>query len=371
MIDGGTVRRALFLGVLALSPLRAAETRVHLMFVGDVMGHDAQIASARTADGSHDYRHNYLYIKPILDHADLAVANLEVTLAGEPYKGYPRFSSPDALADALEEAGFDLLLTANNHACDRNEEGLLRTLRTLDERNIPHTGTFASPEERELTYPRIVDVKGVRLAFLNATYGTNMLKVSTPTSVNYLDEKQLEADVAKARAAKADFILAALHWGVEYERGAHPSQKQLARRLIRLGVDAVIGSHPHVLQEIVSLKHKKRLRVVFYSHGNFISNQRDRFRDGGMIGHLELVKDDKGTRPVDWGYTPTHVWKRQTDDIARFYVLPVSFFEEEPDLFALAPDDRAALGQFADDARAHLKGVREYRYRPRLSAEPR
>jgi hypothetical protein len=231
LIDGGTVRRALFLGVLALSPLRAAETRVHLMFVGDVMGHDAQIASARTADGSHDYRHNYLYIKPILDHADLAVANLEVTLAGEPYKGYPRFSSPDALADALEEAGFDLLLTANNHACDRNEEGLLRTLRTLDERNIPHTGTFASPEERELTYPRIVDVKGVRLAFLNATYGTNMLKVSTPPSVNYLDEKQLEADVAKARAAKADFILAALHWGVEYERGAHPSQKQLARRL--------------------------------------------------------------------------------------------------------------------------------------------
>jgi hypothetical protein len=371
LIDGATVRRALFLGVLALSPLRAAETRVHLMFVGDVMGHDAQIAAARTEDGSHDYRHNYLYIKPLLDHADLAVANLEVTLAGEPYKGYPRFSSPDALADALKEAGFDLLLTANNHACDRNEEGLLRTLRTLDDRKIPHTGTFASPEDRDKNYPLIVDVKGVRLAFLNATYGTNMLKVSTPTSVNYLDEKQFAADLAKARAANPDFVLAALHWGVEYQRGADKTQKKLALRLIRLGVDAVIGSHPHVLQEITTRRHKKRTRVMFFSHGNFISNQRDRYRDGGMIGHLELVKDDKGTRPVDWGYTPTHVWKRGAGDAARFYVLPVSFFEEEPDLFALAPDERAALRRFADDARAHLKGAREYRYRPRLSAEPR
>lgn len=353
------------------APLAAGETRVRLMFVGDVMGHDAQIAGAQTGDAGFDYRHNYQYIKPILDHADVAVANLEVTLAGPPYKGYPRFSSPDAVADALKDAGFDVLLTANNHACDRGEDGLTRTLRALDERRIAHTGTFADPAARDQDYPKMVDVNGVRLAFLNATYGTNMLTVSTPTSVNYLDEKQLAADVTKAREAKADFILAALHWGVEYERSAHATQRKLARRLIRLGVDAVIGSHPHVVQEIVSLKVKKRPRVIFYSHGNFISNQRDRYRDGGMIGHLELVKDEKGTRPTAWGYTPTHVWKRKVGETARFYVLPVSFFEEAPDLFALSPEDLAALRQFADDTRAHLQGVREYRFAPVLSAVSR
>lgn len=363
--------RRFLLAALAAAPLAAGETRVRLMFVGDVMGHDAQIAAAQTDDGGHDFRHNYQYIKPILEHADLAVANLEVTLAGAPYKGYPRFSSPDAVADALKDAGFDVLLTANNHACDRGEDGLVRTLRVLDDREIPHTGTFADPADRDLNYPKIVDVHGVRLAFLNATYGTNMLKVSTPTSVNYLDEKQLESDVAKARAAGADVILAALHWGVEYERRAHKTQKQLARRLIRQGVDVVVGSHPHVLQEIVSWRHKKRRRVVFYSHGNFISNQRDRYRDGGMIGHLDVVKDDKGVRLDAWGYTPTHVWKRKVGDNFRFYVLPVSFFEEAPDLFALSPDERTALRQFADDTRAHMKGVREFRFAPVLRAEPR
>jgi poly-gamma-glutamate capsule biosynthesis protein CapA/YwtB (metallophosphatase superfamily) len=370
LIDRRSLGRAFLLGLFVGAPLRGAETRVRLLFAGDVMGHDAQIAAAQTASGEYDYRHNYQYIKPILDHADLAVANLEVTLAGEPFKGYPRFSSPDALADALKGAGFDLLLTANNHACDRGEDGLRRTLRVLDARGLPHTGTFASPEDREKTYPLIIDVNGVRLAFLNATYGTNMLKVSTPTSVNYLDEKQMTADVAKAKAANPDFILAALHWGVEYQRGADKAQKRLALRLIRLGVDAVVGSHPHVIQEIVTRRHKKRTRVIYYSHGNFISNQRDRYRDGGMIGHLELVKDEKGTRAVDWGYTPTHVWKRKNGDAVRFYILPVSFFEEAPDLFALSPDESSALRQFAEDTRSHLKGAREFRYRPLLSAEP-
>ncbi len=121
----------------------AQEARLKLVFTGDIMGHDTQIASAlASGETGYDYHPCFQYLKPYFDDADIVIGNLEVTFAGPPYKGYPQFSSPDALADALKESGFDILVTANNHALDRRQSGLERTLEQLDQRGILHTGTF-------------------------------------------------------------------------------------------------------------------------------------------------------------------------------------------------------------------------------------
>ncbi len=163
-------------------------SRLKLVFTGDIMGHDTQIASAlATGKSGYDYQPCFQYLAPYLQDADLVIGNLEVTLAGPPYKGYPQFSSPDELADALKTAGFHILVTANNHALDRGRSGLERTLGQLDARGILHTGTFTDDRSRSLTYPLVVEKNGIRIALLNYTYGTNGLKVKPPSIVNRID----------------------------------------------------------------------------------------------------------------------------------------------------------------------------------------
>src|SRR5690606_14556216 len=138
-----------------------------------IMGHDSQIASAfDAATKTYDYASCLAYMKPYIESADIAFGNLEVTLAGPPYKGYPQFSSPDALAVALKEVGFDVLVTANNHSVDRGRQGIERTIRVLDSLGIPHTGTFPDEVSRLNEYPLILIKNGFTLALLNYTYGT-------------------------------------------------------------------------------------------------------------------------------------------------------------------------------------------------------
>ena len=130
---------------IAVQPLAAqnADSVVTLLFAGDIMGHDAQIAAAyNESTKTYDYTDCFSYIKPYVEKADFALANFEVTLAGPPFKGYPQFSSPDALAVAVKDCGFDALVTANNHTCDGGRVGVVRTLDVLDSLQIPHTGTF-------------------------------------------------------------------------------------------------------------------------------------------------------------------------------------------------------------------------------------
>lgn len=359
-------RLAGFLLLLLLSPARGEETRIRLMFAGDVMGHDAQIANALSKDGTYDFTPSFRFIKPVIESADLAVANLELTLAGPPFTGYPRFSSPDSLADALNDAGFGLILDANNHACDRGAEGLARTLKTLDEKKLLHTGTFASAEDRERNYPLLVEVKGIRIAFLNATYGTNLLTVPAPFSVNGLDEAQIKADLKKARAMKPDLIIMAVHWGVEYERKPNKDQVRLAKLLFKNKVNIIVGSHPHVLQEIRAYGPRRRKRLVFYSLGNFLSHQRDRYRDGGMIAQVEIVKDEKGTRIAGYGFTPTWVWRRLEEEKPGFFILPDGSGEGLPEL---GEKNKSTMETFLSDARTLFPAITEYKYRFRFKLD--
>ncbi|MGB3468304.1 MAG: CapA family protein, partial [Cyclobacteriaceae bacterium] len=155
-----------------------------LIFTGDVMQHDSQINGAyyKVTD-TYEYDSNFYYLKDILSSADYTIANLELTLAGKPYKGYPTFSSPDNLAVSLKNAGIDCLVTANNHSCDRRKKGIVRTIDVLDSLDIPHTGTFKSETARDTLYPMLIEKKGFRIALLNYTYGTNGIPVPSPTVV--------------------------------------------------------------------------------------------------------------------------------------------------------------------------------------------
>lgn len=284
---------------IVYSVVCSAQEQITLLFVGDLMQHKAQIEAARQADGS--YRYNcFDDVKAEISGADLAIGNLEVTLGGKPYSGYPTFSAPDEFLQGLCEAGFDVLLTANNHCLDRGRSGLERTIALLDSAQIAHAGTYVSEEERQAQTPLILTCKGFKLALLNYTYGTNGLKVKQPNVVNYIDRDRMKADIAQARAHRPDAVIACMHWGVEYERLPNAEQRQLADWLLAHGVDHVIGSHPHVIQPMEVRQRGARRQAVVYSLGNFISNMSRIHTDGGLMVKLVLEKKKaaQGLRPI-------------------------------------------------------------------------
>lgn len=139
-------------------------SRLTLLFAGDLMQHQAQINAARTSTG-YDYSDCFKFVKEEINRADIAIANLEVTLGGKPYRGYPAFSAPDEYLFAIRDAGFDVLITANNHCLDKGKKGLERTLLMLDSLQIPHAGTYVNTESREQQYPLLLEKTAFALPF--------------------------------------------------------------------------------------------------------------------------------------------------------------------------------------------------------------
>jgi Putative enzyme of poly-gamma-glutamate biosynthesis (capsule formation) len=320
-------RTLAFVAALVLTvPLLAQDTtRLSLLFAGDVMGHDSQIASAyNAATKSYDYTSCFQYIKPYIESADLAIGNLEVTLAGPPYKGYPQFSSPDELAVTLRNIGFDALVTANNHSVDRGKQGIIRTIDVLDSLKIPHTGTFKDSAERAASYPLMLYKHGFSIALLNYTYGTNGIPVRKPNIVNPLDTALIRRDLLRAKESKPDVIIVFTHWGNEYERLPTKAQKSLADFCFKHGANLVIGAHPHVIQPMEWRKESNQF--VVYSLGNFVSGQRKQYTDGGSMAYLELEKvsyssDSSQMRIADAGYYLQWVY-RTPDANKHYYIIP-------------------------------------------------
>jgi poly-gamma-glutamate synthesis protein (capsule biosynthesis protein) len=335
--------------------------RVTLVFAGDVMGHDSQIISAwQEKQNIHDYHPCFEYVGPFIRQADIAIANLEVTLGGPPYSGYPQFSSPDALAGALKDAGFDMLLNANNHTLDRGKQGLLRTIRTMKQHDFIHTGVFPDQETRDSLYPLLIEKNGILIGILNFTYGTNGLKTDTPVIVNYIDTAQIRTDLEKVRKAGPDFIIALAHWGNEYERIQNSTQERLASFMFQHGVHAIIGSHPHVIQPVVispDPADTSCIRMVVYSLGNFLSNQRDRYRDGGIMFFLELTKTDR-TRITDYSYLPVWVSKPVENGTEVFRLVPAGN-REKKEPFPYTVSDPEKLTLFRQDTRLQLGNIPE------------
>lgn len=297
-----------------------------LLFVGDLMQHSAQIEAAHTEKGSYNYQNCFKLIEPELKKNDLNIANLEVSLGGRPYTGYPCFSAPDEFLYAIYKAGFNVLTTANNHCLDRGKRGMERTLDLLDSLHIAHAGTYRSQKEHDTMHPLLIEKRGFRIALLNYTYGTNGIKVNQPNIVNYIDRQQIRKDILKARLMKTDAIIACIHWGIEYQLLPRKEEEDLSQWMLRLGVDHIIGSHPHVIQPIQLIPDslKPCQHVVAYSLGNFISNMSAPQTDGGLAVKLVLRKVEEKTRLQSCQYAFVWTSRARLNKNRQFQVYPAN-----------------------------------------------
>ncbi|KAA6332498.1 Capsule biosynthesis protein CapA [termite gut metagenome] len=353
----------LFLFLVLSVPCNAQKDtirKITLLFAGDLMQHQAQIDAARLPNGSFDYSECFKYVKKEISKADIAIANLEVALAGAPYTGYPLFGAPDEYLFAIKDAGFDILLTANNHCLDRGRNGLERTILMLDSLHIPYTGTYIDEEARARRYPLLIEQNGFRISLLNYTYGTNDIPVTPPNVVNFIDKEAMEKDIEAAKAGQPDAIIVCIHWGEEYRLLPEKNQRELADWMLAKGVTHIIGAHPHVVQPIElrtdSLNDAKHL--VVYSLGNFISNMFAPNTDGGLLVRLELEKDSV-TRVSNCEYSMVWTARPAAFNIKSHTVFPVNCSEN-----ILPPRASTRMKLFSETARALFKefnrGVDEY-----------
>jgi len=337
-----------------------------LMFIGDVMSHMPQVDAARLPDGTYDYAPCYRFLAPYIASADICFANMEVPLAGAPYSGYPQFSCPDAMMSQLFDAGVDVFLTANNHTCDKGAKGIRRTIHVMDSLGIPHVGTYLDSTDFQQRNPLMVERDGFRVAVLNYTYGTNGIPAPNPFIVNMLDSAAIARDIARARELKADYIVVMPHWGIEYERKQNKGQKGYANYMYECGADMVIGGHPHVVQPI-TLENKNEYgvaqRVTAYSLGNFVSNQRKRYTDGGIIVKCEIVRDTNGTvRVTNYEYLPYWVYKGVCQGKYQYHILPAKHAVENCAYYNIHGADSVALNLFYNDTKSLIDNVPESRF---------
>jgi len=326
-----------------------------LLFIGDIMGHGPQITAAYYSETkSYNYNSVFKYVSPQIEQSDFCMANLEVTLAGPPYKGYPQFSSPDQLAVACKNAGMDALVTSNNHSCDRGDKGILRTINVLDSIDILHTGTFKDSNDRKANNPLIIEQNCIRVAFLNYTYGTNGLKNHYPAMVNRLEKGVIKADIEAAQKLNVDKIIVVTHWGLEYKPQPSTAQIEMGKFIFEAGADIIVGSHPHVLEKMIWEKKtdvKTKEEVIVYSLGNFVSNQRARTKDGGAMFQLTLEKTNGITSIKSTGYYLTWVYTPIENKIKRYYILPAAWYENNPEFFDNA-ESYHKMKLFLSDSRA-------------------
>lgn len=339
-------------------------SRLNFLFVGDIMQHGGQIAGAYNAKkDAYDYRDCFQYVRPIIKNADISIANLEVTHAGKPYKGYPQFSAPPELSESLVDAGFNVIITANNHSCDGGSSGVTKTLDVLDGLGVKHTGTFRNKQERNQNYPLLVEKNGFKVAILNYTYGTNGLSVAAPLIINYIDSAVMEADFNKAREMNVDLIVCTLHWGTEYQSLPNAYQKNWEKFCYDQGADMVIGGHPHVLQPVEVKEIDGEKKLTAWSLGNFVSNQRDRTKDGGMILMAEVNKVSGKAVLGKVEHAFTWVYPRQEAVVKPFYILPDFDYNKYRTDF-LDTEAKAKYDLFFSDSRAlfkeHSNGTSEY-----------
>jgi poly-gamma-glutamate synthesis protein (capsule biosynthesis protein) len=328
-----------------------------LCFVGDLMCHSTQFNYAKVGTDTFDFTGVYREVKQYLSAADLTIGNLETVIAGnnKGYSGYPYFNAPDDFIYALKDAGFDLLITANNHALDQGWQGVKRTKEIMSEYNIHNTGTFLSQEDRDSI--RIFNISSIKIAILAYSENTNGLPIPKGKDfvINLIDEELIKKDINKAREKNADIVLVHLHYGPEYNREPSDYQKQIVQNIIELGADIIVGGHPHVIQPFdffQTRNTKLDSGFVAYSLGNFISNQRWRYSDAGVIINLEISKniltDSIYIKEVN--YLPTWVFRGQTDFGREYIVLP-SYNSDDSTYYYLNNQDKKLMREAYSDTK--------------------
>lgn len=342
---------------------------ISITCAGDIVLHQTNIKAAyNSSDGTYNFEDSFEYIKPLIEGSDISMCTIETTFAGPPYRGYPMFRGPDGLATSLANTGFDIVMTASNHAYDSGLDGMKRTVSVLEDNGILAAGTRTDPEA-----PRYVikEVQGIKVAMIAYTYETgsasdpgtylNAIPLSKEAAglVNSFNYGKLDQDIAEmketadaARAAGADLVLFNFHWGAEYQRNQNQHQKTVARRVAEeAGGDIIFASHPHVPQgkEEITVtttgddgEVTEKKVPVYYALGNLLSNQRrelipsgGRFVEQGYMVTLQLTFDLE-TRKVtarETTLTPYWVDKYISAGNTRYAIVPLTDgFEQNPAL---------------------------------------
>jgi len=308
-----------------------APAKIRIAAVGDFLMHQAVLDSARDpGTGKYDFRGIFTGCRHYLEGPDFTLANLETRLAGPArgYSGFPLFNSPAELAENMRDLGIDLVTTANNHSLDMGRAGVPATLDNLDRAGLGHVGTYRSPGEKKK--PALFEVGGIKLGVINYTQDTNGIPVPSDAGwlVNLIERDAMLRDIAGLKEAGCQFLIAYLHFGTEYQRQPNQFQRALARELFEAGVDVVMGSHTHVVQPLewqrVNVGGREKKVLAAYCLGNFISNQRWRYSDCGIILNLDIVRHREGPPELAGAtYTPVWVHTYRLEGSLKYRVLPM------------------------------------------------
>ena len=306
---------------------------VDLVAVGDDLLHKSVYVRMKKKGGGYNFDRMFKYIKKDIREADLSVINQETILVRKDYTTYPRFGSPYSVADAIADAGFNVVTHATNHTLDRGQENVLGTLKYWRKHHpdITVLGIHDSREDRNSI--DIVEKNGIKIAMLNYTYSLNGRKL--PSGKGYLidmltssNKNNIIRDIRRAKK-KADFVIVFPHWGTEYKYTHSSNQKYWADLFLKEGVDLVIGTHPHVVEPYKMMRDKKtgHRMLIYYSLGNFISNQSEVPRMLGGMAKVQIVKDRKGTRVKSYDMVPLVTFLSASH--RRNYTLKLSDFTNE------------------------------------------
>jgi Bacterial capsule synthesis protein PGA_cap len=301
---------------------------------GDLLVQDpVWLRALADGGGRLDFRPMFGAIRPIVQRAALALCHVETPMGAGRATGYPLINSPPQLARAIAWTGWDACSTASNHTVDKGQYGIETTALALDAAGVRHTGSFRSAAEARRIL--IVRVRGVRIAFLSYTYGTNGIPLPNSWSVNLISKDRLVADAQRARRRGADLVIVNFHWGNEYVHAPNSQQQSLARYLLkRRVVDLIVGQHAHVVQPIRRIAG----RFVVFGEGNLLSSQTAACcppeSQDGMIAviHVRAVGRRATVSGVD--YVPTRV--RHPD----YVVVPVG-----KRLYQLVREGRGSSGE--------------------------
>lgn len=328
-------------------------TTIEILCAGDVMYHTSQLVSASNGDGTYFFDDTFKYIKPYVQDADLAICNLETTFSQSPYTGYPSFSTPDNLGKTLKDVGFQVAATANNHVNDRGLFGIDRTLTVLHQQKLLTTGSRQNPNQQRWATKL---VKGVWIGTLAYTYQTpsfpgrvsingSFVSDETALRLNTFSYEELEKEISKINEQVAlmkesgiDIVVLYLHWGEEYQLSANIWQRQMQEAFTKNpDVNIIFGSHPHTLQELEMAENRV---PVFFSLGNFVSNQRsetlnNRYTETGAMAKVTLIYDrgHKQITKVTAEAIPTWVEKYSRNGKDNYFIIPLDDnLENNPEL---------------------------------------
>lgn len=312
---------------------------LNMLFLGDIMQHSSQLQSSyrgvgdRTDPNSYSYLPYFKYLESYFQKNHIVAANMETTFAPAPYSGYPVFCSPSSLARDAMKAGVNLFFAANNHSVDKGSRGLKETISLYEKLDILYTGIYLDESHEGVCHPLIIEKKGIKVAVLNYTYGTNGIDVPWPYVVKQLDSAAVKKDLLKASLLEPDCIIVSVHWGDEYKTSSGRRQKKWEALFYKYGANLVIGSHPHVPQEVVSYKDSigRVKAITAFSLGNAISNMSAKNTRIGIMLEVKLIKE--AYTGNTWFDKPDihYIWTSRPRATGGYYtIIPIKDYLQNP-----------------------------------------